>query len=326
MKICITGASGFIGKLLCVELLSQGHSISILTRKSVPASSAVKVVVGDLVSDGFHLSTFLDDVDVVCHCAGEIKDENLMYDVHVGGTRRLLQEVSLSIRRHRKAVHWVQLSSVGAYGVTGPSSHGSRAVDERSPERPVGVYEVTKTKSDRLVIDFARFEPLFSFTILRPTAVIGSNMPNKSFHAMARMIQRGFFFWIGRRNAIANYVHIEDVVRAMVVCVNDERARGRIFIISNDCPLRLVIEALALSMNVPRPKLVLPEGPLRLAVKTIGHWIKIPLTVARIDALTRQTQFSSALVTEVLGFSPTASIPEVIPKLIAESTARLALE
>lgn len=325
MKISITGASGFIGKILCGELVPLNHVISILTRKDGPPITGVNVVKGDLLSDGVILQAFVDGADVVCHCAGEIKDETLMERVHVEGTKRLLNAVRTSIKRNGKPVHWVQLSSVGAYGVAGPGSHGSRIINEQSPEHPFGVYEMTKTVSDQLVCEFAQHEPLFSFTILRPTVVIGGNMPNQSFHAMARMIKRGLFFRIGRQQTIANYVHVDDVVRALIQCLTDVRARGKVFIVSNDCPLDLVVDALASAMSVPVPKWVVPEGPLRLLVKATSSWVKLPLTMARIDALTRQTHYSSKLINQTLCFSPLASIPEIIPRLVAESTERLTL-
>lgn len=325
MKISITGASGFIGKILCDELVKLNHVIFILTRKDVPSTAQVNVVKGDLIFDNANLRVFVDRADVVCHCAGEIKDETLMERVHVEGTKHLLAAVQASITKYGKPVHWMQLSSVGAYGVDGPGSRGSRIINEQSPENPFGAYELTKTASDRLIYEFAQQEPLFSFTILRPTVVIGSSMPNQSFHAMARMIKRGLFFRIGRQQTIANYVHVDDVVQALIKCLFDVRARGQVFIVSNDCPLEMVVDSLANAMNVPAPKWVVPERPLRLLMKATSPWIKLPLTIARIDALTRQTHYSSDRISQTLDFSPVASIPEIIPKLVAQSAQRLVL-
>lgn len=323
MKIAITGASGFIGKSLCNELLSLGHDISVLTRKTDFPMASVKAVKGDLLltEDDFHV--FVDGVDAIYHCAGEIKDESLMAELHIGGTRRMLAAVRESIKKNGKPVHWIQLSSVGAYGIDGPDSRLERTIDEQSSENPLGIYEITKTASDQLVREFSSQEPLFSFTILRPTIVIGSKMPNESFHAMARMIKRGFFFRIGREEAIANYVHLDDVVGALIKCLDNPRSKGRVFIISNDCPLADVVAAFANSMKVPVPKWVLPETLLRLLVGIIGPWVRLPLTIQRIDALTRRTHYSSKLIYEVLGYFPPASIPEIIPKLVDESTERL---
>ena len=323
MRISVTGASGFIGKSLCNELVLLHHSVFALSRKKTLSFANVSVFNGDLSADSANLNLFMDDVDVVCHCAGEVKDETLMESVHVDGTMRLLSAVHESIMRHGKPVHWVQLSSVGAYGFDELSARGCRVINEESPENPLGIYELTKTASDHLVYKFAQEHPLFSFTILRPTVVIGSNMPNQSFHAMARMIKRGLFFRIGRQQAFANYVHVDDVVQALIKCVFDVRARGKVFIVSNDCPMEMVVYSLAIAMNVAIPKWVVPEKPLRFLIKATNSFIKLPLTTARVDALTRQTHYSSDLISQTLSFSPLYSIPEIIPKLVSDSAERL---
>lgn len=324
MKISITGASGFIGKFLREELTALNHDISVLTRKDLPSIQGVRCIKGDLLQEGSALDAFVDGSDVICHCAGEIKDESLMQQLHVDGTRHLLNAVHTSIKKHGKPVHWVQLSSVGAYGLDGEGAQSGRTITEASVEQPAGMYEVSKTVSDQLVREFALKEPLFSFTIIRPTIVIGSTMPNQSFHAMARMIKRGIFFRIGRQPAMGNYVHVHDVVRALVQCIGDARAHGKVFIVANDCPLNQVVDALAHAMQVAPPKLVLPEGVLRLLVKFTSPWLKLPLTTARIDALTRKTHYSSDLIGKTLGFFPLEPIPASIPRLIADSSARLA--
>lgn len=323
MNISITGASGFIGKLLLQQLAATPHALAILSRKHGSAVPGIRCVQGDLLQEDAALHAFADNSDVILHCAGEIKDERLMQQLHVEGTRHLLNAVGASIRKHGKPVHWVQLSSVGAYGLDGPGAQTGRTISEASEERPVGVYEVTKTASDQLVRNFAEQEPLFSYTIVRPTIVIGANMPNQSFHAMARMIKRGIFFRIGRRPAMATYVHVDDVVHALLQCISDTRARGKVFIVANDCPLEQVVTALAQAMRVAVPRWTLPEAPLRLLLKLTPSWLKLPLTPARIDALTRKTHYSSALIGSTLDFFPAESIPQSIPQLIHDSADRL---
>lgn len=326
MKISVTGGSGFIGKALCTELVRSNHIISVLTRKDTLPVAGINFIKGDLLLEKGDLRELVNNTDVVFHCAGEIEDEALMHRLHVYGTERLLAAVSASISSNAKPVHWIQLSSVGAYGLDGAGLELSRVINEHSLEQPIGEYERTKTASDQLVLAFARQEPMFSFSILRPTAVIGSNMPNQSFHALALMIKRGLFFYIGNKHAIANYVHVDDVVRALIQCSTDIRARGNIFLISNDCDLEQIVDALARAMRVPAPRLVLPERLLRFIVRVVSPFIRLPLTSGRIDALTRQTRYSSHHIAQSLGFRPTSTIPEIIPKLVADSAKRLGLD
>lgn len=110
MKIAITDASGFVGNYLCNALLSLDHEISVLTRKVEFPMASVKAVKGNLLSDGENLQALVDGVDAIYHCAGEIKDESLMVESHIGGTRCILDAVRESIKKNRKPVHWMQLS------------------------------------------------------------------------------------------------------------------------------------------------------------------------------------------------------------------------
>jgi len=130
-------------------------------------------------------------------------------------------------------MHWVQLSSVGAYGPP-PVPSARRVVDEESPEAPRGVYEETKTASDRLVRQASGHHGL-SISLLRPTAVIGATMPNASVRALVAMVRRGWFMYPGPVDAVANYVHVDDVVSGLLACANHPRAAGQDFILSSDC-------------------------------------------------------------------------------------------
>ena len=141
MIIAITGGSGYIGKRLLDNLLNTNFEIRLLSRKPFINKNRIKFFLGDLTSPKDDLSEFLDGVDVLYHCAGEINNENLMHELHVNGTKRLISYAKGNIGL------WVQLSSVGAYG-----NHRVGIVSEKSKENPSGMYEETKTISDNLVI------------------------------------------------------------------------------------------------------------------------------------------------------------------------------
>jgi nucleoside-diphosphate-sugar epimerase len=81
MLVAITGANGFIGRLLVARHLSLGDKVRVLSRQDSQGwSEGVDVVVGDLTQEGVHLSKLVAGVDVLYHCAGELNDEEKMYD------------------------------------------------------------------------------------------------------------------------------------------------------------------------------------------------------------------------------------------------------
>ena len=304
MKICVTGAGGFIGKALVGQLTAQGHTVHLLTRVGKVSTEFKKYFVANLLDENASLDAFLGDASVIYHCAGEIKNTSLMHGMHVDGTRRLLAAVRARINATKHRVHWVQLSSVGAYGPPAGAANKRRIVTEETRCMPVGEYEVTKTIADELVKEFAKTEPLFTYTILRPSNVVASSMPNQSLRSLVGMIKKRLFFYIGSRTAIANYVHLDDVVAALLLCGEDTRAQGQVFNLSNDCALSDMVGAIAKSSGIKPPSVCVPERPLRLFVKLISMVVRTPLTQDRIDALVRHTYYPTNKLRDVLGFVP----------------------
>ena len=211
MIIAITGGSGFIGKLLAERHLNQGDQVRLLSRKTQFKSVNPQYFFGDLSSPDVNLSSFLNNIDILYHCAGEINNESLMQELHVNGTQRLVDASQGKIGR------WVQLSSVGAYGAC-----RTGMITESSKEQPFGIYERTKTEADKIIKNSG-----IPCVILRPSNVFGIDMPNQSLRGLLRTIQKGLFFFIGKKNkSLVNYVHIADVVEVLMCCGSDDKALG----------------------------------------------------------------------------------------------------
>lgn len=312
LKICVTGGAGFIGQRLVERLEAGGAWLNILTRKAHGDTQKRRHFIADLTDGKCLLTGLLDGVDVVYHCAGEIKNPALMHALHVKGTARLLEAVRLQIAATQKPIHWVQLSSVGAYGPPLAAASEERQVTEATPTAPVGDYEVTKTLADEMVMRFAATESLFSYTILRPSNVVGAMMTNQSAKALVHMIKKRMFFYIGSGSAIATYIHVDDVVAALVLCGTAARARGEVFNLSNDCLLAEIVDAVSCAAGQSPPALCVPEGLLRLMVRLLSGMPGMPLTQERIDALVRRTRYPTQKIESLLGFTPGYAIPPTI--------------
>lgn len=285
--VAITGGEGFIGKPLVDLHRDRGDEVRVLSRQS-KRDGGVHYFQADLTcsSDEEVLEAFVDGADILYHCAGELYDEALMEALHVEGTARLLLAAKGRVGR------WVQLSSVGAYG---PCRSG--VVDNRAPERPQGVYERTKTEADRLVIASS-----LDYVMLRPSIVFGESMSNRSLAQMAMMIRRGLFFYVGT-DARVSYVHVDDVVNALMLCGERPEALGQVYVLSDTLTLERMAVALADGMNVRGPRLRFPEWPIRLLVKIFGRVPRFPLTERRLDALTGCCRYDSSAIANELGFS-----------------------
>ncbi|MET0214205.1 MAG: NAD-dependent epimerase/dehydratase family protein, partial [Vicinamibacterales bacterium] len=268
LRVGITGASGFIGSALVRQHLAAGDVVRCLSRKGgATAHTGAVVMRGDLEAPDEGLARFADGLDVLYHCAGEVYRSNRMHAINVEGTRALLLAAEGRIGR------WVQLSSIGVYGTP-----RCGVVAEETPLDPVGIYERSKADADTLVLEAARQGSLSSAVVLRPSIVFGPEMPNQSIAGLIRIIERGLFFFIGTPGASANYIHVSNVVKALVLCGASSEASGRVYNLSDWCTIEDFAAAIAHALGKPHPWLRLPELPVRAAVRTVGKLVPLPLT------------------------------------------------
>ena len=308
VKIAITGGTGFIGKRLVQQHLKMGDEVHYLTRTDNQPIIGASAIIGDLNSTADRLMPLLSNSVVFYHCAGELKNEALMHSSHVQGTINLLHVVEKAHSQNQKNFHWVQLSSCGAYGQASSPPSIPRYVDENSQDNPSGEYEHTKTEADKLIITFAKKHDWFKYTIIRPTIVFGVGMRSTLLTRIASMIKKRIFFYVGNKNAVANFVNVDDVVNAMIMSANQPEAYNQIFIVSNDCKLSDAVDTVAETLYVSKPRWVINELFLRKFVGMAAKWIKVPIGSAQIDVMTRQTYYSNKKIRKALDWSPSDSV------------------
>ncbi len=301
MKIAITGGSGFIGRDLINALLEKKHSVKVLTRNKETKNKineAVDLYIGDLLDDNFVFDEFLEGVDILYHCAGILQEGDYLYETNVLGTKRLLEAAFGKIQ------HWVQLSSIGVYG-----KHKNGVVTVENAINPTNLYEKTKAEADKLVIEKSK-EGKFTYSILRPSNVYGNYMKNQSLFKMIEMINRRFFFYIGNKRAIANYIHVNNVVESLILCGERKEAENEIFNISDHAKLETIVNVISKKLNKKTSILVFPKFILKIIATISMNWRKWPLTLSRIDALTNCTIYSNDKIERILGYIHLVSIED----------------
>lgn len=323
MQICVTGANGFIGRCLVDTLSQQGHSIRVLTRRAdCLFPEGVQVVLGDLTSPDCPLEQFLVGCEVVFHCAGEIRDVATMRLLHIDGTQRLLQAALKESAQRGRKIHWVQLSSVGAYGPPLGVDNAGRIVTEDTPVRPIGEYETTKVIADELVVR-ASEGGLITYSIVRPANVFGAKMTNQSLFNMIAIIDRGLFFYIGKLGASANYIHVDNVVEGLICSGMQSAAAGRIYNLSDHCTLEHFVEVIAAELGRTAPQLRIPAPIARLAAKIFGGLPGFPLTQSRVDALVNRSIYPISRIQRELDYHHVVSLEDGLRELVEVYQHRL---
>lgn len=314
--ICVTGGNGFIGKKLIEKLSKIGCCVRAITRKkNAIFPSNVDVFIGDLTDTNLSLKNFIKDCDILYHCAGEINYEQQMSLLHINGTRKLIQAVEDEFKSSQKKIHWIQLSSCGAYGP--PNNRDvqiKRTITETSETNPKNEYEITKTKSDEMVIESS--DNNFQYTILRPSNVIGPSMTNQSVHKLIKLVNSGYFFFIGKKDALSTYVHVDDVVQALMIISCNPNSKNEIFNISYDCSWEDLLKKISYLLNVKMFPIRIPfqliQIPAKLIKLTFGKFIKVP----RLDPFVYRTQYSTKKIESFLNFKFSKPMPDSIKDLI----------
>ena len=307
MRALVTGGTGFIGKSLVRELLNRGNEVSVLSRSdhlsrfNSPILKNIKCNL--LTASPEELTSAMKNIDVIFHCAGQIKDESTMSALHIDATKRLALAASGKVRK------WVHLSSVGVYG-----NLASGDITENTKLAPVGLYEESKLKSDELVFD-AGERGYFEYSILRPSNVYGLEMSNQALYQVMSAVSKGIFFYIGPSGASANYIHVDNVVKALLLCESSLESNGQIFNLSDHCTLEDLIGYIANELCVEVPRLRLPAGLVRLIFESLEPLLQLPLTKNRIDALTTRAIYKNNKIIAKLGYSPQISIEKGIRDL-----------
>lgn len=216
---CVTGASGMVGSKIVQLLLTQGYRVRVLTRKANFHNSNVDVFHGGLENEDI-MQLFLDDADLLFHCAAELNDESKMWEVNVLGTERILQVVTSSSIKY-----FCFLSSVGVIGKTKLCS-----VNENTACNPQNTYERSKFAAEQLV---AQGIDKCKVVILRPTNIINEKLPGAlSLPLKGTWFERIKVFIKG--SECAHIIHAEDVAAAALHFISYPLDEPQCFIVSCD--------------------------------------------------------------------------------------------
>ena len=143
-KILITGATGFIGKMLLTDLYNQNFDITITSRRIKELEvlknrfPRVTIISGDLENKIF-VSSIVNNIDIIYHLAGykyvSLSESNIMESVmsNIYTTNNLLNSISL-LNRH------VNIKIIST----------NKTINIR------GIYAATKFISERLSMDFEK--------------------------------------------------------------------------------------------------------------------------------------------------------------------------
>lgn len=290
MRILLTGANGFLGKILQKEL--SEHELTTLGRNSAD-------VVANLAST---IPVFQESFDLVIHAAGQAhlvpahQDEiNLFHQINVLGTHHLLKGLESSgIPRC-----FVFISSVSVYGL-----ESGDEIMENAPLMANDPYGKSKIEAEILVKNWCVLHQV-KCTILRLPLIAGPNPPgNLGF--MIKGLKKGFYFNIAGGLSRKSIVLASDVGRFIIPAA---QKGGTYNLTDGEHPS---FKSLSQCMARQLGKSFVPDIPYFLAflMARAGDLLgrKAPINTNKLKKIISTLTFSDHLARTSFGWDPTPVI------------------
>jgi UDP-glucose 4-epimerase len=294
----VTGGSGFIGQRLTVALKQLGGEIRVLSREE---KSDYDTIVCDLQSEVIPDQAF-NNVDTVFHLAGfahDIRDSSkisdLYYKVNVSAT---VQLANLAVKSGVK--RFVFVSSVKAGG--GPPI--GVCANEKYQRNAEDVYGRTKREAELKLLEIGQVSSMH-VSIIRPSLVYGPDVKG-NLQLMLSGIGKGWFPPLPETDNRRSMIHVDDLVRAILLVAEEKRANGEIFIATDGTPhsSREIYNTMRSVLDKSIPKWSVPKFLFNL-ISLISPKIKY-----RVDKLLGDECYSSVKL-EGLGFKAKKSLKDM---------------
>ena len=195
---------------------------------------------------------------------------------------------------------FVFVSSVKAGG-GGASDRCVTEIDQGIPE---GVYGETKREAELELLKLGK-ESGMHVAIIRPSLVYGLNVKG-NLKLMLSGIKKGWFPPLPETGNKRSMIHVDDLVRAILLVADDDRANGEIFIATDGTPhsSRYIYNAMCSALDKSIPKWRVPKILFDMA-SLVNPRIKY-----KLNKLLGDECYSSAKL-EALGFKAKKTLKDM---------------
>lgn len=217
-KICLIGASGFVGTNL-IALLGSENCYNLDKKQSVMFPEITKI---QDIRDRTIENSIIDKTGTVILLAAEHRDDvspvSLYYDVNVQGTRNVLEAID---KKGIKKI--IFTSSVAVYGLN------KIYPDEIHPPDPFNHYGKSKLQAENVLREWFQKEPENrSLTIIRPTVIFGERNRG-NVYALLKQIASGRFIMIGNGKNKKSMAYVGNVAAFIKHCLDTQNPGYRIY-------------------------------------------------------------------------------------------------
>jgi nucleoside-diphosphate-sugar epimerase len=306
--ILVTGASGFIGRNLCVFLKGKRYFVRGAVRSNVRDVSGVSeyIQIGD-ISELTDWQPVLSGIDVVIHLAGRAHITNnkaagsleVFRKVNVLGAKKLAQAAAKAgVKR------FIFASSVKVNG-----EGRNTPYTEKDLPAPEDAYGISKLEAEDALKEVAR-ETGLEVVILRLPLVYGPGV-KANFKNLIKLAGCGLPLPFKSINNKRSLLYVGNLADAIIACVDHPKAAGEAFLVSDgqDIATPDLIKMIASAMGKKANLFSFPLGILELLCKAIGK-------SQELEKLTGILLVDSSKIKNLLSWNPPFTLEEGIRETV----------
>lgn len=279
--VLVTGATGFLGSHLLVELLQHGEKIRALKRPGskmdviqrvfkayqldfTSAQNMIEWVEGDVL-DIFSLEEAMEGVSEVYHCAALVSfDRNgwkKMIKVNGEGTANVINTALKT--KIRKLCHVSSIAALGRGGTEGVINEDAHW--KTSPQN--SGYAVSKYAGEREV--WRGVEEGLDAVIINPAIILGYGEIDSGTARFFNTVRKGLLIYPRGGNG---FVYVYDVARAMYMLMKSDVKNERFVLSVDNLKYKRLLEIIAMNMN-KRPPFI-RAGRILTAIAWRFEWLR----------------------------------------------------
>lgn len=333
--IFVTGSTGLVGAHLLVQLSNSGKTVKALRRNSSDLQFVKRVfsrhasdaenqfnrivwVEGDLLDVG-NLSTLLDDVTEIYHCAAVVSFHpslhQSMLHTNINGTANLVNAAL-----QKGGIRFCHVSSIAALG----RSENNQAVTENAlwkNSKDNSAYAISKYGAEREV--WRGIAEGLNAVIVNPSVILGPGNWKSGSSELFHLVWKGLKFYT---SGITGFVDVRDVVASMIALMQGAHFGERYIVSAENISYKDLFSWIANDLHKRPPtihvKPWMSEIAWRLmAIKSIFSTKKPAITRETARSSVRKKHYSSEKLIATTGFvfiPIRKSISEICTQFLAE--------
>lgn len=304
--ILVTGATGFLGAELVVQLLQKETKIRCIKREYAKISEKLNAyqdkidwVIADIL-DLSDLEDAMEDISQVYHCAALISFnpalKKQMLAVNAIGTANIV-DLCLDFGI-QKLVH---VSSIAALG----EGKEGELVDETNFWEGFETHDAYAVSKYRAEMEVWRgINEGLNAVIVNPSVIIGKDAGKIGSRAIFEKVKEGLKYY---PTGAMGFVDVEDVAKIMILLMQSDVSDERFIINADNYFYKDLIQEIAKAFDTPIPKKSLKPWMLTLAYRMIAFKNlftknKGGLTKATAKSASKVSQFNNSKIKDQFNF------------------------